>query len=373
MKKVLVFAVAILTAATIFAQEKKAVIGVAKLTTPLSKATVVGHWGEYWGMPGAKDDRACTTVRTDYNTELKYKAETPASLPQVMQSLQNMLYDLFADSDLFEKVVECNESGSDAKDIDYLVQSDLFMLHLERDIFPFIGPNSFMVDNHAVLGVIVNLKNVKTNKKYTPMIFYAGWSDYKEIRERLREEKADGAFLDGTRYIRNRELTQGEQTSSSSGGLLSQAMKAAINKNKTEKPKDDFLYEDVNQGLKRLSKNIVIHVYQKINPPTVEAVDENGIITFSALGFNEKDMLDVKNGGERVAEIYVYDVKDRIAYAKVDPADPEFSDAEIREGFFISPAEREWNWQQVNNAVRNIKKQVKNIKKVQKANAKAKK
>ena len=372
MKKVLVFAVAILTAATIFAQEKKPVIGVAKLTTMLSEATVVGHWGEYWGMPGAKDDRACTIVPTDYNTELKYKAETPATLPQVMQSLQNILYDFFADSDLFEKVIECNESGSDAKDIDYLVQPKLRMLYLERDIFPFIGSNSFIVDNHAVICVTVDLKNVKNNTK-TNMTFFAGWSDYKEMREMLRSEKESGAFLDGTRYIRNLELTNPEGLKASSGGLLSQAMKAAINKNKTEKPKDDFLYEDINQGLKRLSKNIVIHVYQKINPPTVEAVDENGIITFSALGFNEKDMLDVKNGGERVAEIYVYDIKDRIAYAKVDPADPEFSYAEIREGFFISPAEREWNWQQVNNAVRNIKKQVKNIKKVQKANAKAKK
>lgn len=373
MKKFLAFAVAILTAATIFAQEKKAVIGVTKLKTILSEATVVGHWGEYWGMPGAKDDRACTTVPTEYNTELKYKAETPATLPQVMQSLQNILYDLFADSDLFEKVVECNESGSDAKDIDYLVQPSLGMLYLERGIFPFIGPNSFMVDNHAVLSVTVNLKNVKSNARYTPMVFFIGWSDIKGMREMLLEEKAAGAFFDGTVYIRNRELTNSEVPNASSGGLLSQAMKAAINKNKTEKPNDDFLYKDVSQGLKRLSKNIIIGVYHKINPPTVESVDENGIITFSALGFNEKDMLDVKNGGERIAEIYVYDVKDRIAYAKADPADPEFSDAEIREGFFISPAEREWNWQQVNNAVRNIKKQVKNIKKIQKANAKAKK
>lgn len=369
MKKVLVFAVAILTVATIFAQEKKAVIGVAKLTTPLSKATVEGHWGEYWGSPDAKDASSYTHVQTDYNTELKEHAVVPANLQQVMQSLEYMLYDFFKDSNLFEKVVECNASGSDAKDIDYLVQPSLDMLYLERGIFSFLGPNSYVVDNRAVIAVKVIFKDIKSNK-VSFMVFYAGAGALgKDTREKL---KNDGAYFDSL-YVRNLELTNPEGLKASSGGLLSQAMKAAINKNKTEKPKDDFLYEDINQGLKRLSKNIVIHVYQKINPPTVEAVDENGIITFSALGFNEKDMLDVKNGGERVAEIYVYDIKDRIAYAKVDPADPEFSDAEIREGFFISPAEREWNWQQVNNAVRNIKKQVKNIKKVQKANAKAKK
>lgn len=369
MKKFLAFAVAILTTATIFAQEKKALIGVTELTTTLSEATVDGYWGEYWGSPDAKDASSYTHVQTDYNTEMKERAVVPANLQQVMQSLQNILYDFFADSNLFEKVVECNASGSDAKDIDYLVQPSLDMLYLERGIFSFAGPNSHVVDNRAVIAVKVIFKDIKSNK-VSIMVFYAGAGALgKDTREKL---KNNGAHFDNL-YVRNMELTNPEGLNASSGGLLSQAMKATINKNKTEKPNDDFLYKDVSQGLKRLSKNIIIGVYHKINPPTVESVDENGIITFSALGFNEKDMLDVKNGGERIAEIYVYDVKDRIAYAKADPADPEFSDAEIREGFFISPAEREWNWQQVNNAVRNIKKQVKNIKKIQKANAKAKK
>lgn len=371
MRKIMFFAVVALTTAMIFAQEKKAVIGVSKLTTSLSEATVVGHWGEYWGLPDAKDDRACTTGPTEYNTELKYKSETPATLSQVMQSLENMLYNFFADSDLFEKVIECNANGSDAKDIDYLVQPSLDMLFLERGIFPFIGPNSFMVDNHAVICVTVNLKNVKSNAKPSPMKFYVGWSDIKEVREKLLEEKSNGSFFDGTIYVRNRELTNPEGVTASSGGLLKQAVKAAVNKNKTEKPKDDFLYEDVRQGLKRLTKNIIIGVYQKTNPPTIQDVDENGIVSFSALGKNEKDALKVMDGSNLVAEIYVYEIKDRIAYAKIDPANPEFSDAEIKEGLYIESIDKEQ--QVVNNAVKNIKKEVKAIKKAQKANAKAKK
>lgn len=382
MKKVLVFAVAILTAATIFAQEKKAVIGVAKLTTTLSSAIVDGYWGDYWGAPDAKDASGYTHMQTDYNTELKERAIVPVQLSQVMQSLEYMLYDLFKDSELFEKVVECNASGSDAKDIDYLVQPSLSLLHFERSVYKQAGFGAWVGD-YASIGVTVSFKDVKKNKTYTPTEFYYGTTVSKDFLEKAKERGAHIETSEG-RPDNNEGLTYNSLVlsmnydnktfgKSTSGGLLSQAVKAAVNKNKQEEPLDTFLYDERRVPLARLVKSIIIDTYHKINPPKVEAVDENGIITFSALGFNEKDMLDVKNDGERIAEIYVYDVKDRIAYAKVDPVDPEFADAEIQEGFYILPAEREWKWQQVNNAIKNIKKEIKAIKKAQKANAKAKK
>lgn len=372
MKKILVFAVAILTATTIFAQEKKAVIGVAELTTTLSNATVSGHWGEYWGSPDAKDAANYTTVETPHNTEVKEPAVIPATLPQVMQSLKYLIFDYFKDSDLFE-VVECNSSGSNAKDIDYLVQPSLDMLTLERGIYKFLG-SSVTVQDHCIVGVNLILKDVKNNRTYPPMTFFAGSGDvHKSILEKVKER---GAYVD-IRGVPNRELTgnvtrEEAKKAHSTGGFLSKALDAALTK---EKPKDFFLYEDDSKlyGLERLVRNIIIAVYHTINPPMVQAVDENGIITFPALGFNEKDMLDVINGGERVAEIFVYNIEDRIAYAKVDPVDPEFADAEIQEGFYIYPAEREWKWAQVNTAIKNIKKEVKAIEKAKKGKAKAKK
>lgn len=385
MKKFLVFAVAILTAATIFAQEKKAVIGVAELTTTLSEATVDGYWGEYWGSPDSKDASDYTHMKTEINTKLMRNAEAPAKLAQVKFTLQNMLFDYFADSDLFEEIVECNANGSDAGDIDYLVQTSLDLLYLNRDTYQ--DGSEMHVDSYALIGVTVNLKDIKNNTTYLPIIFYVG-CDYKnrnnhnKLFESLRKGKENDDYVDGMHYyphntqlnhfIRNIDLINPESSAAPSGGFLTKAIHASIAK---EKVKDDFLYKNPIHlsGLEDLVKNIITIVYHKINPPKIRTVDENGIITFSALGLAEKDMLDVMDGGKSVAEIYIYEIKDRIAYAKVDPNDPEYADAKIQEGFCILPPKREVNWRQVSNAIKNIKKDVKTIKKAQKANAKAKK
>ncbi len=368
MKKNVVFTVAVLTAATIFAQEKKAVIGMAELTTTLSEATVEGYWGEYWGNLDARDASGYTHMKMGSNTELVCPAVVPATLAQVKMTLQNMLFDYFEDSNLFEEVIECNASGNDAENISYLVRPSLDMLCLERGVFP---SGSFMtVDDHAVLCVTVNLKHIETNTEYVPMAFYiGGWSNISDgnVRENLKQVKARGAYTIDTHYIRNMDLIYPEGFKPSSG-LLGSVIKAAVTK---EKPKDDFLYEKNTDGLKRLVKDIIIYVYHIITPPTVQSVDENGIITLSALGRNKKDALKVMNGSTLAAEIYVYDVDDRIAYAMVDPVDPEFAGAEIKEGFYVEPTDKEL--QVVNNAIKNINKQVKAIKKAQKANAKAKK
>lgn len=372
MKKNVVFAVAVLTAATIFAQEKKAVIGMSDMTTTISEATVEGYWGEYWGAPDDYNDSNYTHMKMGANTELKSPAVVPATLAQVKMTLQNMLFDYFADSGLFAEVVECDASGSDVEGIDYLVQPSLDMLYLERGLFPSGSGRDMRVEARAIICVTVNVKQAKNNIKYPPMVFCMGWGDWinnisdNTVRESLKKIKSKGAYID-TQYIRNMNLTHPdgfEQTS----GLLGSVIKAAVTK---EKPKDDFLYEKNTDGLHRFVKNIIIGVYHKLNPPTVQAVDENGIITLSSLGRNKKDALKVMNGSTPVAEIYIYDVDDRIAYAMVDPVDPEFAGAEIKEGFYVEPTDKEW--QVVNNAIKNINKQVKAIKKVQKANAKAKK
>lgn len=380
MKKNVVFIVAVLTAATIFAQEKKAVIGIADMATTISEATVEGYWGEYWGDPNEKGKiisigsgaaSSYTHMKTGTNTELKRPAEVPATLTQVKMTLQNMLFDYFEDSGLFERVVECNRL-SEAEGVDYFMQASLDMLYLERGLFPAGSVTDVTVDARAIICVTVNVKPAKNTIKYPPMVFCTRWDDWinnisdNTVRESLKKIKSKGAYID-TQYIRNMNLTHPdgfEQTD----GLLGSVIKAAVTK---EKPKDDFLYEKNTDGLHRFVKNIIIGVYHKLNPPTVQAVDENGIITLSALGRNKKDVLKVMNGATLAAEIYVYDVDDRIAYAMVDPVDPEFAGAEIKEGFYVEPTDKEW--QVVNNAIKNINKQVKAIKKAQKANAKAKK
>lgn len=383
MKKILAFAAMTLIVATIFAQEKKAVIGVAELTTSLSEATVEGYWGEYWGSPDAEDASSYTKQKTEINTKLKRNAEAPATLEQVRFTLQNIFFDYFADSGLFEEVVECNASGSDAGDIDYLVQPSLVMLYLNRGIFKESGSSSsYFVDDYSIVGVTVTLKNVKTNKSYPPMVFYIGYSFDKGNAENKRKETEIGAYVYGS-IVRNMDLLNPDDQRTGEG-YLGKMLDAAISKGKQ---KDDFLYEKSLSGLKLLARNVIVIISHKINPPTVQAVDENGIVTFSALGFGgsllqkarsalglgEKDMLDVMDGEKHVAEIYIYEIEDRIGYAKVDPLNPEFSNAEIKPGFYIRPAQREYTHKEANNAVKNIKKELKSVKKAQKDSAKAKK
>ena len=383
MKKILAFAAMTLIVATIFAQEKKAVIGVAELTTSLSEATVEGYWGEYWGSPDAEDASSYTKQKTEINTKLKRNAEAPATLEQVRFTLQNIFFDYFADSGLFEEVVECNASGSDAGDIDYLIQPSLVMLYLNRGIFKESGSSSsYFVDDYSIVGVTVTLKNVKTNKSYPPMVFYIGYSFDKGNAENKRKETEIGAYVYGS-IVRNMDLINPDDQRTGEG-YLGKMLDAAISKGKQ---KDDFLYEKSLSGLKLLARNVIVIISHKINPPTVQAVDENGIVTFSALGFGgsllqkarsalglgEKDMLDVMDGEKHVAEIYIYEIEDRIGYAKVDPLNPEFSNAEIKPGFYIRPAQREYTHKEANNAVKNIKKELKSVKKAQKDSAKAKK
>ena len=384
MKKILAFAAMTLIVATIFAQEKKAVIGVAELTTSLSEATVEGYWGEYWGSPDAEDASSYTKQKTEINTKLKRNAEAPATLEQVRFTLQNIFFDYFADSGLFEEVVECNASGSDAGDIDYLIQPSLVMLYLNRGIFKEPGPsNTYIADSYSIIGVAVNFKDVKANKTYPPMVLYVGYNYEKGTAGNKRKETENGAYVYENTIVRNMDLINPDDQRTGEG-YLGKMLDAAISKGKQ---KDDFLYEKSLSGLKLLARNAIVLVSHKINPPTVQAVDENGIVTFSALGFGgsllqkahsalglgEKDMLDVMDGEKHVAEIYIYEIEDRIGYAKVDPLNPEFSNAEIKPGFYIRPAQREYTHKEANNAVKNIKKELKSVKKAQKDSAKAKK
>ena len=333
MKKNIIAAVAMLiVVATTFAQDKKAVLGLTPVTSLISEFTVTGEWGDVYVEE--QDSKTGKMVR-----KLKFPAISPLKLADFLPSFQTILFDYFRDSNLFE-TVECDVNATGEENVDYILLTELQEFVLDRNgTKPNVDLSGTGYGDAECrkITVSVKLKDVKNGGKIIdlPLLGYRNghWT---------QQYFAEWMTMDS--YIRETEVTFG---------------KAVVSNMEKKREKDFFLYDERKlQYVEQMVRKAIINVAYVIAPPKITAVSENGVAEFPSFWVKEKNVFLVgESVYDVVSQIVVYDIDDRIAYAKADPLD-RYKNVQLQPGMRVYLTDKDGK-----QAVKNINKELKELKK----------
>lgn len=277
MKKLMFFVAMTLAFATIYAQ-KKPVVFVSETTSTQSETNVKGYWGPLYGIDGSKDKAiGVLTVKDTKQTEdapdLLYKAETPASLSDILSVLHSSLFSELVKTGAFEVLAE---KQGNAEYIFEAVIEDFTATRAEEILTGKI-PKLFAPTNKYDMTVAAKVSDTKTGEIVFEKQFHQG------------QVANPGKFV--SRILSPKEMAE------------------------------------------TVAKTIALDFANETCPPTVLSVSD-GIIEIPIQGVSVGTVVDVIDEYSLIAEIIVYEMNTDTAKCRVDPKGM-YTSAAIKEGMSV--------------------------------------
>ncbi|MDE7290808.1 MAG: hypothetical protein K2N58_02055 [Treponemataceae bacterium] len=277
MKKLMFFVAMTLAFATIYAQ-KKPVIFVSNTTAAQSETNVKGYWGPLYGTEAPEDKIiALRTVKDTKQTEeapdLLYKAETPASLSDIIPVLQSSLFSELTATGAFEVLAE--KQGNAEYIFETIIED--FTATRAEEILTGKIPKLFAPTNKYDMTVATKVSDTKTGEIVFEKQFQQG------------QVANPGKFV--SRILSPKEMAE------------------------------------------TVAKTIALDFANEICPPTVLSVSD-GIIEIPIQGVSVGTVVDVIDEYSLIAEIIVYEMNTDTAKCRVDPKGA-YTSAAIKEGMSV--------------------------------------
>lgn len=294
MKKMITGVIAVCLAMTIFAQESKPVIGLVDLVVSQRRTLATGNWDDIW----QEEVRDTKTGEIITPRKLLHPATKPVDVSTIVPSLNAALSQEIVNSGRFSVINIASVGSKDG--IDFLFESELTEFSAHRDNSGYIKYK---------MGVSVKFTNVKTGQIVLNQQFEVPIT-------KTTSSKNNFFSFDTTQQI-------------SDPTKMPKIMAAHAVNTIVTKLYPPMVLNVVGDVVQLPSTNMEVGLVVEILSQGDEIFDP---YTGDSLGFDET----------LVAEVVVYEVKGRIASAKVDPKG-KYLDAQIQKGMAVRATTRKNN------------------------------
>ncbi|MBD5411115.1 MAG: hypothetical protein K2M50_00940 [Treponemataceae bacterium] len=287
MKRMITGVIALFLAMTIFAQESKPVIGLVDLVVSQRGTLATGYWGDIW-EPEVKDAKTGEIITP---RKLAHPATKPIDVRTIVPSLNAALSQEIVNSGRFSVINMDSVGNTDG--IDFLFESELTEFSADRD-------GKFGSIRYK-MGVSVKFTNVKTGQIVLNQQFEVPITKTTSSKNNFFSFDTTPQISDPTKMPKI---------------MASHAVNTIVTK-----LYPPMVLNVVGDVVQIPSTNMEFGLVVEILSQGDEIFDP---YTGDSLGFDET----------LVAEVVVYDVKGRIASAKVDPKG-KYLDAQIQKGMAV--------------------------------------